>query len=184
MLFATPALPLDWEVLDLLNGPGHPALDRLAMALSSTPSLLGMLVLLAAYVAWKSPHGIWGAVVLLATAGVSDFGTSHLVKPIFQRQRPCRERPDLVTAIDGCGPGYAFPSNHATNVAAVAMVAAWTTPGVGPAVTVLALAVGWSRIHLGVHWPTDVLAGFILGLGIGWLMTRLILLRHSIRPAR
>jgi undecaprenyl-diphosphatase len=78
-------------------------------------------------------------------------------------------------------PGYSFPSGHAFNIA-VAVTALvfllWPLMSVlvrrlvVGAGTVLALAVGFDRIFLGVHFPSDVLAGLLLGVGItfsSWL---------------
>jgi undecaprenyl-diphosphatase len=62
-----------------------------------------------------------------------------------------------------------FPSVHATNSFAAALVLDAIFPGGRAAFLLVAGLVSYSRIYVGDHWPSDVLAGAFLGGGIGWL---------------
>lgn len=77
-------------------------------------------------------------------------------------------RPDLLPHLDNVH-SYSFPSGHAAGAmvlaGAQAMLTRWR-PAVGVAAVIVAL-VGVSRLWLGVHWPSDLLAGWVTGLG--WL---------------
>jgi undecaprenyl-diphosphatase len=108
--------------------------------------------------------GRWSPMAQLAVAISGAVALSNIVKQLVARPRP-----HIGRVISRAG-GYAFPSGHATQVVVVSItlaflasrffnvkVAAWT------AAIVITLAVGWSRVYLGVHWLTDVLAGYMLG---------------------
>lgn len=102
-----------------------------------------------------------------------------------------RPRPDLVAQHDLV---YAssFPSGHSVMAPVVyltlaAIVATGSvrraiklTPVIGAAV--LVLAIGVSRVYLGVHWPTDVLAGWTMGATIAWIATVALYVTRLKRP--
>jgi undecaprenyl-diphosphatase len=117
-------------------------------------------------------HGLLGALVI----GVASLGNG-IVKVII-----ARERPDLLEAMV-TEPGFSFPSGHA----ALGMVA-WGVLGVlvsrsrlGPrtqwaliaALAIAIVLIGLSRIYLGVHYPTDVMAGWTAGAVVVFLYARL-----------
>jgi undecaprenyl-diphosphatase len=60
-----------------------------------------------------------------------------------------------------------FPSGHATTSFAGATMLAWFAPRLAPGLYVLAAAIGFSRVYVGVHWPYDVLGGAVLGTVLG-----------------
>ena len=86
-------------------------------------------------------------------------------------------RPDLAAAVRGAV-GYSFPSGHAMTatiiLGALGYLAArsahtWRTKSAAfAALATLAVAIGISRLYLGVHWATDVIAGWLLG--IAWTL--------------
>ena len=67
---------------------------------------------------------------------------------------------------------HSFPSGHATTSFACATVLALTFPRLWLPLFVLAAAIAWSRVYVGVHFPLDVLAGAVLGAAIGLVVAR------------
>ncbi|HEX6712483.1 MAG TPA: phosphatase PAP2 family protein [Thermoleophilaceae bacterium] len=92
-----------------------------------------------------------------------SFGVNQLVKFAFRRPRP--DLPELPRLM-GTMSNRSYPSAHATTSAAAARV---LSPLVGVNLYPLAVAMSLSRLYLGVHWPSDVAAGFALGLAVGEL---------------
>ena len=96
-----------------------------------------------------------------------------VLKPLFDRARPCVVNP-MVELLIQCPADASFPSGHtAASFAAVGALCAageklWK-PGL-----VLAVLIAFSRLYLYVHWPSDVLAGALLGWGLGFLARYLL----------
>ena len=70
--------------------------------------------------------------------------------------------------------GRSFPSGHAANNMAVATVLILFYPRRGWLYLPVALLIAYARIYTGSHWPLDVIAGIILGIGGGWLAVKII----------
>ena len=117
---------------------------------------------------------VWGGrrmwvllAVAVAAVALSDLGT-NLIKAGFQRIRPCHVIPDVHVLV-GCTRSFSWPSNHASNMFAVATVGWLGFRRWRWALLVLAAGVAYSRVYVGVHYPADVLAGALWGAGVGWL---------------
>jgi len=118
---------------------------------------LGIALVLA--VVWRR----WGVVVLTVLAvAVADLAAREL-KEVFDVERPSTrysEPKPLVPAPQD----HAFPSGHAATSFAAATILTAAKPRWGPLWFLLALAVGFSRIYVGVHYPLDIVGGAVLGV--------------------
>lgn len=106
---------------------------------------------------------------------------AEFFKHFVHRPRPSVMFPQFVhQMIPDIMPGKgSFPSGHTMLTAAVAFAVLWQTRGrwQGWLILLVAILVGYSRIYAGLHWPSDVVGGFILavpGVVIGMLITQLI----------
>ena len=95
-----------------------------------------------------------------------------LVKKSLQRPRPYESWPQLsclLTAPDK----FSFPSGHTMTAFAATTVFAQLIPGAGLFFLPIASLIGFSRVFLGLHYPTDVLVGALVGSGIAFGLVRL-----------
>jgi undecaprenyl-diphosphatase len=93
------------------------------------------------------------------------------IKAIFPRQRPFAHHLAIVVGKEPVD--SSFPSGHTAGSFAAAAALAAFYPKDGPLLFLLASGVGASRVYLGHHFPSDVLIGAGLGVGVGGLATRL-----------
>lgn len=112
--------------------------------------------------------------MIAVTVGLSDWLNHNLVKPAFARPRPFVDHPQIQNRLPYTPGGYSLPSNHAVNNMAAAAVISIFAPGWTAALVAYAVLVGYSRMYLGVHYPTDILFGFILGWFWGELCVILV----------
>ena len=113
-------------------------------------------------VLWRHP----GVLARVAVAALAAEVVSRLLKEWIGRVRPPLRHPDpepLMHVPDSSS----FPSGHATVGFACAAVLARAAPRLALPLYALAALVAWSRVHVGVHYPLDVVAGAALGWLIG-----------------
>lgn len=118
------------------------------------------------------PFILFAVITIVFTDQVS----SSLVKPFFERPRPCRD-PLLMNQIrmllNGCSGGYSFTSSHATNHFGFAVYLFVTIGGlIGRWKYLLlfwAATIAYGQVYVGVHYPLDIFFGALLGSLIGWI---------------
>lgn len=102
-------------------------------------------------------------VVLLAD------GITPLLKAAFQRIRPCHALQQVYLPKGAiCTESFSLPSTHASNMFAIASLFSYNSKRLAIPCFVVAALVGYSRIYVGAHYPTDVLAGVAWGMLVGF----------------
>jgi undecaprenyl-diphosphatase len=108
-------------------------------------------------------RGRTAALLVIPLIALSDQVSSNFAKDLFDRPRPCITLPDARLVDTGCSDRGSMPSSHAANMAAAAAHFALFFPRWWLPLGLAAVAVGYSRVYVGVHYPADVLVGFWIG---------------------
>jgi undecaprenyl-diphosphatase len=181
---------LDRPILDLMLTWRSPALDSAVTAYTNVAGPIGMPILAVAAILILS---LWRRsftpAILIVAAGIGS-----LLMTVVGKDLIGRDRPPLVDAVPPYDLTASFPSGHTLNAVVIAGVVAYllllrrmTTRGRVITIVVAALfafTIGVSRVYLGHHWFTDVLAAWVLGAA--WLA--LVIMAHrlyiTVRAAR
>ena len=163
---------IDLAVVRALTSWRGTAVSEVAMALTLVGVWgivwIGLALLRASLV--RTP-AMWMAVVRTVWAIVIAHAVSgSLMKPLVARDRPFVAHAGIET-VGHRSTSASFPSGHSTIAAAGAVALSLMWPGATIAWWLLALATMLARIYMGMHYPTDILGGALLGIACGWLAT-------------
>jgi undecaprenyl-diphosphatase len=189
---------MDQKLFSLINHDWTgPVLDRFMALLSNFNAWILPLVVLVFFLLWRGGFRGWTLVLCAGiVVGINDGIVSHSLKEIVNRPRP-RQSLDEVREVELAKAtprilgvlqparitysiaesdlkvivGHSFPSSHTINTISVALLVTCFFRRLGWLAFLPALAVGYSRIYVGAHWPSDVFASIFLGLGttLVWL---------------
>lgn len=107
-------------------------------------------------------------VVLVFFSGGLAWFLSYIFKFMIHSYRPSIMLPNVSSLFTGTG--YAFPSGHAAFFTALAFALFFSHKKIGYAFMFFTLLIGLARIIAGVHFPIDILGGFILGTSVAYLV--------------
>ena len=151
-----------------------PTLDRAMSRLSQAANYSRLSIASAAVLAAVGGQtGRRAAAGGLASVAVTSSVVNLLVKPLGRRRRPDRAAQEVPIARHVDMPSSSsFPSGHSAAAFAFATGGGRTMPQVAVPLRALAAAVAYSRLHTGVHYPSDVLVGSLTGLVLAALTER------------
>ena len=159
---------LDLHLFQVINGDLSNAVFDSLMPFITDPgpfviplTLIGVGLLV--WGGWKGRLLVVMALLLLIVSNA----VSEQLKQLFQRPRPCLAL-ETVRLLVGCSKtNFSFPSSHASNITAQALLFAFFYRPIAAPLFVVAAAVGYSRVYVGVHYPLDVVGGILVGLACG-----------------
>lgn len=157
---------LDVRVLRWMRTHGHsPGIEGAAVALGKAGNNgLVWFVLGAALAAIDSSR--WESWLICALLGPIAIGLNYGIKLLVKRPRPVLEG---LPPLGGAPSSLSFPSAHATSSFAVATAMVRVDPAMAGAF-VVAIALSLGRPYLGMHYPSDVLAGAFIGVALGLIV--------------
>ncbi len=156
---------LDFATFQLLRLYHWPALDIVMASLSDIAAGAGIWVALTLLIGLIHPRRWPAAIQVLLAIALTIIVTESVVKPLVNRRRPFESYADTrVYGFRSTTPS--FPSGHAANAAAAAYALTRLAPEGRAIFWLIALLISFSRIYLGVHYPTDVIGGALMGLAV------------------
>ncbi len=175
-------LHIDTEILLAINGWHAPWADTLMWIISAKATWIPLYVLLIGLLVWryckpaptaakwlqKVPACVVMIVVIALAVGAADFIASGILKDLVARPRPTRvpELEGVLHLVNGYKSGrYGFVSSHAANTMACALLFSliWRNKIATCGLMLWVAANCYSRMYLGVHYPTDILGGLMVG---------------------
>ncbi len=176
-----------WLFILINTGLANPVFDSLMPFMRYPLNWAPLYLFLAAFaiINYKS-KGAWWILFFAVTIPLTDMTGNYVFKHSFERTRPCGD-PDFFfhvrLLVDHCSTGYSFVSNHAANHFGLATFFFLTTKPLlkkwAYIAFVWAALISIAQVYVGIHYPSDILGGAILGIIFGTLTGTLFNKRHG-----
>ena len=113
--------------------------------------------------------GLVAGILIIICVLISDQLSSNIIKSIFQRPRPCNVLSGVHLLVN-CTGSFSFPSSHAVNNFAGSVLLTFFYKDLKYFLFTGSFILSLSRIFCGVHYPSDILGGIIIGVIIGYIL--------------
>jgi membrane-associated phospholipid phosphatase len=168
--FSSYSQNLDIRILRSINSPANHG-DKFFQSVSNSNNavILGVPLTMGIVGLINDDDKTFRNACVIVAADAINLGFTYALKYSVNRTRPFITYPDIVKKSDGGGPS--FPSGHTSGAFATATILSLEYPKwyvIAPSF-LWAGTVGYSRMYLGVHYPSDVLGGMIVGAGSAYL---------------
>ena len=166
-------LNIDHVILDFIQTNFHNGFfDKVFVFITKLGDFGGIWVVLAIILLISKKYRKHGLTLVLALLFCSLLGDA-ILKPLFARLRPFEFNDNIMLLIPKPN-GYSFPSGHTMSSFAAATVLLYTNRKYGIIALIFAALIAFSRLYLYVHYPSDILAGMIIGILLGWLAIKIM----------
>lgn len=166
---------IDYAVFHFINHIlNNPYFDKLFPFLRNAHNWIPLYIILTIYLVYKYKQESIKYILYIAIAfALADFISASILKPYFARLRPCHSTTlNAILVLGHCGGKWSFPSTHASNHMAIALsivlVKIFPQKWINILWILWAISIGFAQIYVGVHYPSDILAGFVLGVAIAF----------------
>ena len=155
---------MEWEfsILYALQEIHNPVLDKIMLFITSLGDDGLLWIAIGVICLFFKKHRRMGLHLLLSMLCTYILG-NLIIKNVVARPRPC-DIDATVTLLLSRPHGYSFPSGHSINSMSAAFALFLNNKKVGIPAVIVATLIGFSRMYLFVHFPTDVLVGFVLAI--------------------
>ncbi len=173
--YSSRAQNIDIDILRNINHNRNTALDPTFKTLTNSvfPTAVAVPVFLTTFHLIKKDSATKQRAIIIGSTLLVSSAVTGLLKYSIQRKRPFVTYPDInhITPEDS----YSFPSGHASTAFALATSVTMAYPKwyVATPAYLWASSAAYSRMHFGVHYPSDVIAGALIGSGSAWLCYQL-----------
>jgi len=147
----------------------NPAFDKFFVLITDVKSWLLVYIIFWSLMFFKGDKkNKVAAVMILLLIVFSDQISSQIIKNLFARIRPCHIYQDLNLLLS-CKNSFSFPSSHAVNNFAAATYLSFFFKKYKKIFFITAVLIAISRVYLGLHYPSDIIAGALIGALLGYL---------------
>jgi undecaprenyl-diphosphatase len=161
---------IDRTILLWMHGKHNSLLDQLMPFITNADNWAIPIFLLIVFLGFKAgKKGKISLAILILALAFTDSICAQILKPLFERVRPSHVSMDGLNLLVPKGGKWSMPSNHAANIFALAVVLSYFYDRIKIPLFILASLIALSRVYVGVHYPSDVIVGGLLGYAIGWL---------------
>ena len=173
---------IDYWIFNFINHTiSNSFLDVVLPFLREAHNWIPLYIFLGFYLLYKYRlEAIKYAIYIVIAFALADFISAGIIKPYIARLRPCHSLTLHARLVLGhCGGKWSFPSTHATNHMSIALSIVFanifTKKWINYIWIFWALSIGFAQIYVGVHYPSDVVAGFVLGTLIAYFNYKVVL---------
>lgn len=156
---------MEFQILDFLQTIHNPVLDKIMVFFTSLGNAGILWLILAIVFLCIKKYRQCGA-AMLVSLGLGLIVGNVILKNVIARERPCWIN-DTVQMLIAVPKDYSFPSGHTLASFGAATAIFCSRRRLGIAAGAVAAVIAFSRMYLYVHFPTDILAGLILGIAFG-----------------